>query len=92
MSRFKKLGDKQTLKKSTRKIPVQKVKMVVPVGKVGRPSSKKDGVTYVKLGAQITEETRKRMKLSLLQVFQERHSTQDELVDAAINYYISEHE
>lgn len=90
MSRFKKLSDKNTQLQD--QVPVQKVKMVEPVAKQGRPSAKKAGVTYVKLGAQIPEATRKRMKLALLQVFPDTHRTQDELIDAAINHYIDQHE
>ena len=56
--------------------------------RVGRPSSKKEGVKYVKVGGLLPEETKIAMQKALLEQFRGVHDTQDEFLDAAILFYI----
>jgi hypothetical protein len=73
---------------------VQAVKPVIQESRVkrpvGRPSSKKDGVSYVKVGGLIPEETKLAMQQALLGRFRGVHSTQDEFIDAAIRFYLEQ--
>ena len=56
--------------------------------KQGRPTSKDPSRKYVKFGGLISKETKDRMKLALLTTCKDNHTTQEELIDAAINFYL----
>ena len=73
------------------KAPVQEVKkevVVKPVAKMGRPSTKDPNAKYVKFGGWIKEDTKTRMQMALLTSCKGLHTTQEEIVETAINFYL----
>jgi hypothetical protein len=73
------------------KAPIQEVKteaVVKPVSKMGRPSTKDPDVNYVKFGGWIKEDTKIRMQMALLTSCRGFHTTQEEIVETAINFYL----
>ncbi len=61
----------------------------VPKKKQGRPSTKNPETNYVRVTATIPETVRDAMKVALYSTFKEVHTTQDDFVSAAIEFYIA---
>lgn len=60
----------------------------IPKKRKGRPSKKDPNKKYVKVGANVLISTRSRMKMALLTSAKDLHSSQDEIIEAAIHFYL----
>ncbi|MEM7659481.1 MAG: hypothetical protein AAF399_25420 [Bacteroidota bacterium] len=68
--------------------PIQQRTPPKPKAKRGRPSTKEEGVNYVKVTSRIPEDTLLQMKMALLTTHRQ-FKTQDELIRAAIEAFVS---
>lgn len=86
MSKYKdKLNKVSTAKNISDKVVVQETK--IPK-KVGRRKHLKDNIEYVKISAHIEPTTHDALKMSMLTDAKMLHKTQNQFIDAAIQYYV----
>lgn len=66
------------------------IQEVKPLKKIGRPSSKVKGETYVRISAKILDSTKTKLKVALYTRFKSKYKTQDELVNDAILAFVEQ--
>lgn len=69
--------------------PLQEQKIVKPINKAGRPTYKDPNEEHVVIGGLIRKGLKEKMQIALLTNFKDKHKTQIEFIEAAIEYYLN---
>ncbi len=105
MAQKKKFSGFGKLKKTTDKVKqeqvyvetnVEDLKQENRVGgrqrkKMGRPTWKDPNITYVRLSVDVPKDVRDDLKVLLYTKFKDTYISQDELINAAINEFLTKH-
>lgn len=85
-----KLANINKAKESTPSVPKPVIQEAVVKKKIGRPTYKNDTVAYSRIFADIPTELKDKMTIALIQKYKGQYSTMSELINAAIEKFLSE--